>query len=141
MHAASRSPSPARLSSGGAWASTSRSISSRSGQRVAVVRLTPETSSTDWSSEKPLTLAAVCTTTCGMPPRSALIALPMSATVPEPMLTITAQPAQASIARRSVAASAHTWSPSSVTTRSVIPAPRSAVAAVTLTSPCGPAIS
>ena len=41
------------------------SITSRSGQRVVVVRLTPSTSSTDWSSAKPLTLAAVWTTTCG----------------------------------------------------------------------------
>ena len=49
------------MSSTGARAITSVSITSRSGQRVAVVRLTPSTSSTDWSSANPLTLAAVWT--------------------------------------------------------------------------------
>jgi hypothetical protein len=52
------------LSSTGARAITSLSISSRSGQRVAVVRLTPSTSSTERSSAYLLTLAAVCTATC-----------------------------------------------------------------------------
>ena len=56
-----RSAKPDTLSRAGAPESTSVSITSASAQVVAVVRLTPLTSSTERSSAKPFTLVAVCT--------------------------------------------------------------------------------
>ncbi len=87
VNMAIRSPTPAALSRAGAPDSTSTSATSASGHRVGTVRLTLSTISTDWSSAKPLTLSAVCTITCGRPPRRCDTALPMSASVPEPTVT------------------------------------------------------
>ncbi len=53
------SPTPARLRSGGADASTSVSAIRTSGHRDGVVRLTPSRSSTEKGSAKPLTLVGV----------------------------------------------------------------------------------
>ena len=58
-----RSASPATFISTGASTSTSVSTIRTLAQVVAVVRLTPLTSSTERSSAKPLTLLAVCTMT------------------------------------------------------------------------------
>ena len=59
---------------------------SASGQRLGVVRLAPSIKSTDWSSEKPFTLAADWITTWGIESFAATT-LAMSVTVPEPTLT------------------------------------------------------
>ena len=81
---------------------------SRSAHRLGVVRLTPLTTSTDWSSPNPFTLAAVWTMMCGSPPSLPLMNLPMSETVPEPTVTSTLDPLTPASAASSVPRSACT---------------------------------
>ena len=63
VNIAMRSPSPARFISAGAPARTSVSTIRASAQVLGTVRLTPLRRSTDRSSAKPLTLAALWTIT------------------------------------------------------------------------------
>jgi hypothetical protein len=72
--------------SNGARATTIESTTSASGQWLGVVRFAPLIRRTDWSSEKPFTLAAVCTTTCVIE-SSAATTFAMSVIVPDPTLT------------------------------------------------------
>src|SRR5262249_47381549 len=106
VNIAAISPTPARLSRSGASSSTSVSAISTSGQRVGVVRFTPDFSSTENGSAYPFTLVAVCTTISGTPESAA--ALPISQIVPEP--TVITQPASAApfLAAVTVASSACT---------------------------------
>ena len=92
------SPKPATFMAIGAWSTVSTSASTMSGQRDGVVRFTPLRSSTETSSVKPSTEAAVCTTTSGTPPAAADATLPMSVIVPPPMLTTAVAPDTAAVA-------------------------------------------
>src|SRR5215217_3986034 len=107
VHMEMRSPKPARFMAGGALASVVRSTMRASGQREGTVRLVPLLRSTETSSEKALTEAAVCTTTSGASVR-AVASLQTSVTVPDP--TTTTQSASATAALASDSASSSAWS-------------------------------
>src|SRR5918996_6112305 len=98
VHMEMMSPKPARFMAGGAPASVARSTMRASGQREGTVRLVPLLRSTETSSEKALTEAAVCTTTRGGAPVPDAAALQTSGTVPEPTATTQSAPTTASSA-------------------------------------------
>src|ERR687889_2798920 len=111
VHMEIRSPKPARFMAGGASASVVRSTRRASGQREGTVRLVPLLRSTETSSEKALTEAAVCTTTSGGAPVPAVAALQMSVTVPEPTATTQSAPPTAALASARDLSSACSWVP------------------------------
>src|SRR5918992_933594 len=111
VHMEIRSPKPARFMAGGASASVVRSTRRASGQREGTVRLVPLLRSTETSSEKALTEAAVCTTTSGGASVPAATALQTSVTVPEPTATTQSAPATAALASARALSSACSWVP------------------------------
>src|SRR5919106_6305009 len=108
VHMEIRSPKPARFMAGGASASVVRSTRRASGQREGTVRLVPLLRSTETSSEKALTEAAVCTTTSGASVR-AVASLQTSVTVPEPTTTTQSAPDTAVLASAKALSSACSW--------------------------------
>src|SRR5918997_6737211 len=139
VHMEIRSPNPARFMAGGASASVVRSTRRALGQREGTVRLVPLLRSTETSSEKAFTEAAVSTTTSGGAPVPDAAALQTSVTVPEPTATTQSAPTTASSASARALSSACSWVPrpfpSTARRTSKCPASRRSASALRSSSP------